>query len=342
MDLQGQHTLAAAIDQAHQARPQDWRDHLGASVLGHPCERWLWLSFRWAIKEEFSGRILRVFRRGQNEEAIVVSDLRAAGLDVRHTGDNQKRVDLGPHLGGSLDGIVESGVPEAPKARHVLEIKTHSLKSFNDLVRDGVERSKPQHFVQMQCYMHATKIERALYIAVCKDNDRLHIERVRYDKAVAEKAIARGRRIVSAERIPMRIHQDPSWWQCSYCAAHAMCHKAEPTRETNCRTCAHSTAMDDGTWRCERHDADAIPPEFQRQGCESHALHPDLVPWEMADPVDKWTPVFVINGKKVANGEGDAHVFTSREILANPAQCAENDMTLQQLRGPEWGGRVVG
>ena len=338
--LPPQHSLLELIEQSHEARPQDWRDHMGASVLGHHCERWLWLSFRWAVREKFPGRIVRLFRRGQNEEAVVVSDLRAAGLDVRQTGSSQTMVDLGGHIGGSLDGIVESGVPEAPKTRHVLEIKTHSRKSFDALVKHGVEKEKPQHFVQMQCYMHGTGIKRALYVAVCKDDDRYHIERVKYDQEVAEKAIARGLRLVTADRIPPPISTDPSWWQCSYCPARPMCHGQQPTEEVNCRTCAHSTAVPDGTWRCERHDADGIPPEWQRTGCESHALHPDLVPWKQAGAVDKWTPIYMIHGKPVANGEGDANVFASREILSNPKACAENDQTLQSLR-EEFDARVT-
>jgi len=344
---QPQHSIAALIDKAHEERaaadPERFREHLGGSVLGHPCARWLWLSFRWAVAPSFPGRILRLFRRGQNEEAQIVSDLRAIGIDIRETGDHQRRISPAPHLGGSIDGIIYSGVPEAPAKRHIAEFKTHSAKSFDKLEREGVKKAHHQHWVQMQVYMHGTadKIDRALYVAVCKDDDRLYTERVEYDKQAAEKAIQRGKDIVSADRPPLRINGDPSWWQCKMCQAHDLCHGSKLTREVNCRTCAHSTPLDDGQWRCERHDADGIPVEYQRTGCESHALHPDLVPWEMDKPVDQWTPVFIINGKRVANGEADAHIFSSREIVANPAACDPEDEELRGLReGME--GRVVG
>ena len=29
------------------------RTHLGISQVGHPCERYLWLSFRWPVIEKF-------------------------------------------------------------------------------------------------------------------------------------------------------------------------------------------------------------------------------------------------------------------------------------------------
>jgi hypothetical protein len=335
-----EHSIQALIDKHHEKQAEPPRPHMGCSQLGHPCDRWLWLSFRWAVKPQFPGRILRLFRRGQMEETTIVSDLRAIGMDVR-TSRQQARVDFGAHVSGSIDAIIESGVPEAPKKRHVAEFKTHSAKSFADLEKHGVEKSKPEHFVQMQLYMHGTEIDRALYVAVCKDNDSIYTERVRYDKEVAEKFIARGRRLALEDRMPPPISTDPSWYQCKFCDAHEFCHETKTTKHVNCRTCAHSTAKEDSTWRCERHDADGIPVEFQRQACDSHVLHPDLVPWERKDGLDQWTAVYVIEGRDVANGEGDAHVYTSREILANPKMCSLGDEYVESLR-EQFGGRIVG
>ena len=336
-------SIQALIDQHHERlREVDQpRPHLGASQLGHPCDRWLWLSFRWAVLEQFPGRILRVFRRGQNEEAQIVSDLRAIGMDVRSTGNQQSRVDFGCHLGGSVDGVIHAGVPGAEKTKHVAEFKTHSAKSFADVAKHGVEKSKPMHWIQMQCYMLGLKINRALYVAVNKDDDSLYSERVKLDEAAAEKAIARGKRIVLSDRMPEPLSADPSWYQCKFCAGHDQCFGSKTTQEVNCRTCAHSTVKEDGTWRCERHDADGIPVEFQQQGCESHVLHPDLVPWKMKEGRDQWTAVFMIDGKAVANGEPDATCFSSREIVANPVACANPEDFVRQLRD-DFDGEIVG
>ncbi len=335
------HSIQALVDKHHESQAEPPRGHMGCSQLGHPCDRWLWLSFRWAVQPKFPGRILRLFRRGQMEEATIVSDLRAIGLDVRGAGKQQARVDFGCHVSGSIDAIVESGVPEAPKKRHIAEFKTHSKKSFDDLEKKGVADSKPEHWVQMQLYMHGTEIDRALYLAVCKDDDRIYTERVRYDKEVAEKFIARGRRLALEDRMPPPISTDPSWYQCKFCDAHEFCHETKTTKHVNCRTCAHSTAKEDSTWRCERHEADGIPVEFQRQACDSHVLHPDLVPWERKDGLDQWTAVYVIEGRDVANGEGDAHVYTSREILVNPTMCSLGDEYVEKLR-KTFDARIVG
>ena len=314
-----QHGLVALVDQWHESKQEPPRAHLGASVLGHVCDRWLWLQFKWAVVEKFSGRILRLFARGQDEEPRIIANLRAVGLVVEHTGAEQMRVELAPHIGGSLDGIITSGVPEAPKKKHVLECKTHSKKSFDDLEKLGVEKSKPQHFVQMQCYMHGTKIDRALYVAACKDDDRLHVERVRYDAAVANKAIARGSRIVHADRMPDPLSTDPSWYICRMCSCHSFCFEEHISRAVNCRTCALSTATDHGTWHCGRYDSDGIPVEYQRAGCECHVLHPDLVPWTRIASPSEFEAIYVIDGREVRNGEPCVNSFSSQEILGNVA-----------------------
>jgi hypothetical protein len=261
------------------------RPHLGISQIGHPCDRWLWLSFRWAVIEKFPGRILRLFRRGQMEEATVVSDLRRAGFDVSECLNQQRYLDFGCHVGGSPDGVIY-GIPEAMRTLHTLEIKTHSKKSFDDYLKHGVQKSKPMHYIQMQCYMRKRKTKRALYYPVCKDDDRVCTERVRLDAELADKYIERGHRIALSERLPEPLSTDPSWYQCKFCAAHDFCFGSK-VPEVNCRTCAHATPEANGTWTCARWNA-VIPVEAQRTGCRSHVIHPDLVKAQMS-PYDNWS-----------------------------------------------------
>lgn len=326
---ESEYTIGALIDKYYESIHGEPRPHMGASILGHPCDRWLWLSFRMAVIEKFPGRILRLFRRGQDEEAKVVSDLRAIGISVQKTGLNQSRVDFGSHVSGSIDGIIEHGVPEAPKARHVLEIKTHGKKSFDDVLKNGVEKSKPQHFVQMQMYMAGMGIDRALYYAICKDDDRIYTERVKFDKAVAQKAVERGYRLAIGDRMPPPISTDSTWFECRFCAAHEFCHKTQLTKEVNCRTCANSTAKEDGTWSCEEY---SVTLDFanQKTGCEAHVLHPDLVPWE--HKTDGNTVIWITPEGDIKNGVKGADVFSSHEIVANHKACASPDEFIKTLR----------
>lgn len=337
---ESENSIPALIDKHHEAVAEVPRSHMGASTLGHVCDRWLWLSFRWAVQPTFPGRILRLFRRGHQEEANIISDLRAIGIDVRKV-SAQHRVDFGSHVSGSLDAIIENGVPEAPKSQHIAEFKTHSKKSFDALAKDGVEKSKPEHFVQMQVYMAGTGIDRALYFAVCKDDDRIHTERVKLDAEVASKAIARGQRIALADRMPEPISSDASWYQCKFCDAHEFCHQSKTTKHVNCRTCAHSTALLNSTWHCSKWDA-VIPLDAHRIGCENHVFHPDLVPWKRKDGLDQWTAVYEINGTAVANGDPERQgVYSSKELIANVSACTSGDESIDRIRN-EFDGRIIG
>ena len=283
-------TIEKRIDEYHERKSEKPRSHLGASTLGETCERKMWYQFHWAKIERFSGRMLRLFRRGQNEEPIMAADLRAIGMDLRFTGDDQLRVYFGSHVSGSMDGIIFSGVPVAPEKKHLWENKTHSKKSFTELAKRGVKEAKPEHWVQMMVYMEGThspefiekngfgNVDRAIYTAVNKDDDELYTERVKLDREVARKYIERGKRVALSPRLPA---PNPSF-HCNWCPMAAMCKELVPTQEVNCRTCAHSTSKEDSTWYCERHEG-KIPLENQYAGCSSHVLHPDLVPWAPVD-----------------------------------------------------------
>ena len=192
------------------------------------------------------------------------------------------------------------------------------------------------HWVQMQVYMLGTKLERAFYYAINKNDDRIYTERVKLDKKVAEHYIERGQRIAMQEGLPHPLSTDPSWYDCKWCDAHSLCHKTKMIKESNCRTCAHSTQMEDSTWKCTRYDA-TIPLDAQHQGCDAHVLHPGLVPYEFKPGRDEWHAIYIINGKDVENGE---HGFKSSEIIANPAECAEPCEMTKTLRD-EMGGRLV-
>jgi hypothetical protein len=330
-------SVEASIDAAHEARKEKPRPHMGVSGLGHNCDRYLWLGFRWAVQEQFPGRILRLFRRGHNEEKTIVSDLRAMGVHIDNTTSNQSRVDFGFHVSGSMDGVISFGVPGAMNTKHILEAKTHALKSFNDVLKSGVQKSKPLHYVQMQVYMLGAEVDRALYYAVCKNDDRIYTERIKLDKEFAQRYVDRGHRIVGLDRMPEPLSSDPSWYECKFCSAHEFCHKTKTTQHVNCRTCAHSTPMQDSTWRCELHKAGKIPVDYQHTGCDSHVLHPDLVPYKRKDGTDS-SAIYVIEGSDVINGDAG---YKSSEILANPHYCAHPEDGFEELR-TTFNGRIVG
>ena len=278
-----------AIFACYEADASDgFRSHLGASLIGKACERALWYDFRWTTKARFEGRVLRLFETGNREEERLVRNLRRTGatvLEVDPETGRQFRVQAhGGHFGGSLDGVAIH-LLEAPKAWHVLEFKTHSNKSFTDLVAKKVRESKPQHFAQMQIYMHLMGMNRAMYLAVNKDTDDLYVQRVEADVAYTEQLLEKARRIIFAPTPLPRISEEPSWYQCRLCDHADVCHGPRAA-EVNCRTCLHSTPVEGG-WHCDRHQK-PLSEVDQRTGCEQHLYLPPLVPAAQVDAGEDW------------------------------------------------------
>lgn len=311
---EGQHTTRVLLDRAiEQDLP---RPHLGASLLGHHCERYLWLTFRWVVRVTHNPRTLRIFRRGHNEEATIIGDLRRVGIDVSECLNRQKFIDFGWHVGGSPDGVCH-GVPEAQRTAHILECKTHNDASFKAIVKGGVI-SKPLHWTQAHCYMFGRGMDRTLYYAVNKNDDDIYIERIRLDKEIATKAIERGHSVTKSDRLPPPISTDKTWWQCKCCDFYGFCH-GDTLPQVNCRTCAHCTIREHDIY-CERWES-PIPVDGQRVGCRSHVIHPDLVPWEMEE-FDQWNCRY--NGRVVGEDGISSIELLHGEVVA---------MVVEETRG---------
>lgn len=276
----------AAIYAAYEASSRDgFREHLGASLIGHECERALWYGFRWTRVAQHAGRILRLFETGQLEEARLIRNLRSAGVTVMdvdpETGKQWAVKACAGHFGGSADAIA-FGIHEAPKARHVCEFKTHNTKSFNALQKHGLEKSKPQHMAQLQVYMHLLGAERGFYLAVHKDTDQLYSERVKPDPVLAERMLAKAERVISAATPPAKLSDDQDYFICKMCDFAGVCHGVE-LAERNCRTCLHASPIDDGKWHCTANDL-LLSYRNQRAGCmQTHRYVPALVAGEQVD-----------------------------------------------------------
>ena len=303
---------------------------MGASLIGHDCERHVWMNFHWALKPTFPGRVLRLFSTGQREESRIVEELRGIGATVWETdpatGDQWRVSACDGHFGGSLDGVAE-GLPEAPKTPAVLEFKTHSHKSFTDLIAKRVQIAKPQHYDQMTVYMGLMQLDRAMYIAVNKDTDDVYCEWVHFDADRFAQLLAKAERLIGLSEPPPRISEDPSNWQCKYCSYHAVCH-GDTAAEANCRTCCHATPVKEGAWACEA-KTQTLTTEQQKVGCSQHLMLPALVPYATAvDGGVNWvgyhhktTGAAFVNGVEVS---GFGPVFASKELHHCPGVLIED------------------
>jgi hypothetical protein len=233
------------------------RRHLGASLIGDPCDRFLWLNFHWMFKAEFEPRMLRLFQRGHREEDWLWAMLRACGwtiLDVDPATGKQWRVSaVEGHFGGSLDAV---GFPPAHYGIQewmLIECKTNKSgengKKWLELEKQGMVENKPKHWAQSCVYGALKGIRWAVYFNVNKDDDRLHVEPLELQPAVAAQAIKRAEFVILAQTSPAKLHPNTSFYECRYCDARKVCHEGAPTLR-NCRSCHYSAPAANKQWYC--------------------------------------------------------------------------------------------
>lgn len=272
-------TTMPLAEDAYRGVEDDFRSHLGASMIGRPCAREIWYGWRWTTARKFEARMLRLFNRGHLEEARFVALLLMIDVQVWQYDENGKQFRItghSGHYGGGLDAVVR-GIPDMPSVNMLAEFKTHNDNSFTKVKKEGVRNSKVEHFAQMQQYMGANKLEWAIYFAVNKDTDEIYAELVPYDAENDKRFYDRASAIINSVAPPVRINNSPGWYQCKFCDQSPVCHGAAvPAR--NCRTCLHVKPVEDGKWVCtnpagEKFDRDK---DDQLKGCDLYQLNPSF------------------------------------------------------------------
>lgn len=225
----------AALTAEREATPP--RTYLGASRLGHACERALQFEFAGAPKDDgavFGGQTLRIFEIGHQLEDLAIRWLRAAGIDLytrkghRPDGGQFGFSVAGGRIRGHADGIV-AAAPAALGLRTpaLWECKTMNARNWRACVKDGVTKSKPVYAAQIalyQAYMETTvpgiSAAPALFTAINKDTAELHHELVAFDADLAQRMSDRGVRILQAsdagELLP-RIAMSRDFHECRFC-----------------------------------------------------------------------------------------------------------------------------
>jgi hypothetical protein len=296
-----QSAVVDAIYALHKAHGDEEkpRRYLGASIIGHECDRALWFAFRQCVGPYFdanldddeapdsgvSGRMYRLFQTGQLAEARFAHELKAIGCEVITADEKGEQFGveaIGGHFKGHMDGVAR-GVPDAPKTWHVCEFKTFNDARFKELKKMGVKVAKPLHYAQMQVYMGLGKMDRALYLAVNKNDDSLYSERIEYSATAFKGLMARAERIIKAQQPPDRFAKRQDDFRCRFCDAKKICwgagETALPISAKTCRTCCHATPEMDaayGRWSCRL--------KREMKPCENHLIIPGILTF--CEPVD--------------------------------------------------------
>lgn len=243
---------------------------LGSSFIGRDCLRQTWLSWRAFASSEFDGRMYRLFETGHLQEDRIIADLRRAGFTVFDRdaeGRQFEFVDDTGHFIVKVDGVLK-GFPDDPDTPYVLELKTHNKNSFSALQKHGVKASKPEHYTQVQAGMMLGGFLQAAYIALCKDDEKLHVERIQADPTEFERIQKTIETLVNATLKPAGISDDGSSFGCKFCDMKGVCTGAVKPVKT-CRSCRLCIPDEKGEWFCLKH-VHLLTKEQQRNACPEY------------------------------------------------------------------------
>lgn len=205
------------IDKAitHKAEAKASRSYMGGSILGEPCDRKLWYSYKMPSRIT-DARILRIMDLGNKIEEMVIEYLKDAGLVVydKDESGNQFSFSDGP-IAGNIDGVVMN-LLESDKP-HLFECKSAKDSRFKEFVKKGIKEVEPKYWAQIQTYMKYMELERCLYVIYNKDTSELHIERFEYNAMEADYYVSRGKEIANKEEHETeRKYKGPAWRECKY------------------------------------------------------------------------------------------------------------------------------
>lgn len=305
--------IMAALVREAEDRPQYEGYGISASALGSECDRQLWYGLRWASPAEaMTGRKLRIFERGNWEESRIIADLRRAGLDVLDHDDATGKQWVFSQANGFLRGKADGrcwGVIEAPKAEHVLEIKSLKAADFRAILKHGLRKAKPEHWHQLHAGMAGLGIDRGLYVGTNKDTEEVMTERLHFDAEEALRQEARVSRIVASDEPPQRAADKADSFMCRFCQHKSACHEAAFARR-HCRTCLHFTFTECGNGHCQRFNEHKRPEaQMAGQHCPAHLYLPGLVPGAQidADEAAETITYQLHDGSEWTDGAQEAH-----------------------------------
>lgn len=282
----GKTTANAIAELEYGGKP---RTYLGMSGLAEECDAKQWLGFHWAAVPKHQAKTERTFNLGHAFEAIIIAQLKEAGLEVfrvladgtevemfGHRDEEQEEfIGFAGHAKGHNDGRVR-GVIEAPKTVHLLEIKTMKDSSFKEVVSKGVKKANAVYYGQVQRYMKATKLTRTLFVAINKNTSELHIERIEEETAYQAEVVRKEQGIILAHEIPSRAFP-LGFYKCSWCPQLPVCRGTVNPLKT-CRSCEYANIEDNGVWSCEKQKGKHLTSQEQWDACPKYKLG-----WEMKD-----------------------------------------------------------
>ena len=215
-----------AIDIKAQEEPP--REYLGASIIGHACERHVQfhlLAARGQVeRKNFPPRIRRIFDRGHTYETKVRNWLKDAGFMFGFGAQGLGFSDFGGVFRGHVDGVLTGWKPRFVSAPIELpalwENKALGAKNWKKVSTDKLKNYFSTYWAQVHIYMSYLKLERCLFTAINADTMEIYHELIEFDPVEADLCWARAGAVIRAcdeGSMLQRCTNDKSYYICKFC-----------------------------------------------------------------------------------------------------------------------------
>jgi hypothetical protein len=210
---------------------QPVRDYLGASQIGHLCERAIWYSFNGYEEKEKTAKGVFAIEDGHRTEELVVERLnKVSGVKV-HSRQNGF-TDFDGKFKGHIDGIID-GLLQAPKTSHLFEVKCCNEDKFKKLDKEKRERGEKSalehwdivYYAQAQIYMLKMGLDRHYLVCALPGGRDMISVRTDLNTERANGYLKRAHRVINATFAPDRVAENSDFYICKFCNFKAECWK---------------------------------------------------------------------------------------------------------------------
>lgn len=220
--------INAAVDAGLLAKrsKQERRAYVGASAIGHECERSIQFEYAGAAREsDFSADTLRRFDQGHMGEELARAWFHDAGFELvqrnQRTGQRYRWTQMGDEVSGEPDGVFIGG-PSAVAYPAMWEHKYVGGKTFREIHKQGIKKARHGYWMQCQvnmAYLGLTENPTVFTVTCGDDGQQLHLL-IDFDPEGAQLTSDKAVRIVKAtkagELLP-RPFKDRSHFICKGC-----------------------------------------------------------------------------------------------------------------------------
>lgn len=230
-------TLLAIKDILEKAEGlKERRGYLGASGIGHPCERQVWYQYNGYPYEPMGIKGIYAVEDGHRSEELLASRLKLVpGVQLATLDENGNQFGFSKFDGkfkGHIDGLI-IGLLQAPKTAHIWEAKSVNEKKFGELQKliekfgekNALKEWDYIFYIQSQIYMGEFDLDRH-YLTACTPGGRDIISvRTEFDRNIYKATLSKAERIINAKNPPERAFHSKTWKDCRWCKFAEECWK---------------------------------------------------------------------------------------------------------------------